>query len=426
MESLQGKKILILGGNSASCAIVEEAKKLGAYVIVTDWYDTKRSPAKLLADEYWNEEVFRPDILSDLVKQHNIDGVFTGYTDSYLRPYQELCELSNKFCYSCGDTFSMTVDKVKFKKACEEVGVPIVPWQEVTPETYVGLIDELEYPVVIKPTDNSGARGVFKCYDRDHYIELCIEAFNFSQEKILLVEKMMNPHNEFSAYYIFNNGKAYLSAMGDRYVYEINKSVAPVGQCMLYPSNKLSKWIEQVDPIMKQFYKFNHMNNGFCFVQGFYEDSRFYIHEIGYRLNGGFTYKIVEHFSDYNQIEQLLLSSVYGSMNQDELEKNNPFFNGYGLILTASLSKGMIGSIQGVDLIKSLPTIKYFGQLHNVGDELSSEGTTLQVFAYIICVAKDKKEMIDTIDFVERNLQVVDTCGCSMLTPMINPNRIIF
>ena len=45
------KKLLILGGNTLSCDIVNAAKRLGVYTIVTDWYDTDRSPAKLIADE---------------------------------------------------------------------------------------------------------------------------------------------------------------------------------------------------------------------------------------------------------------------------------------------------------------------------------------------------------------------------------------
>ena len=67
--NLKGKKLLILGGNAASIDIVKAAQNMGVYTIVTDWYDTKRSPAKLVADEYWNEEIFRPDIISKLNQQ---------------------------------------------------------------------------------------------------------------------------------------------------------------------------------------------------------------------------------------------------------------------------------------------------------------------------------------------------------------------
>ena len=53
-NELRGKKLLILAGESNLVTLVERAKELGIYTIVTDYYDTEHSPAKLVADEYWN------------------------------------------------------------------------------------------------------------------------------------------------------------------------------------------------------------------------------------------------------------------------------------------------------------------------------------------------------------------------------------
>ena len=86
MESLKGKKILILGGPALMSDIVMKAKDMGVYTIVTDWYDLDKSPAKRLADEYWMESVSDIDRLVELIKEHGISGVLTNYTDSYL-PY---------------------------------------------------------------------------------------------------------------------------------------------------------------------------------------------------------------------------------------------------------------------------------------------------------------------------------------------------
>jgi hypothetical protein len=38
MQSLKGKKLLILGGPALACDIVEKAREMGVYTIVTDWY----------------------------------------------------------------------------------------------------------------------------------------------------------------------------------------------------------------------------------------------------------------------------------------------------------------------------------------------------------------------------------------------------
>ena len=51
MESLKGKKLLILGGSAYMTECVLKAKELGVYTIVTDWHELNRSPAKRIADE---------------------------------------------------------------------------------------------------------------------------------------------------------------------------------------------------------------------------------------------------------------------------------------------------------------------------------------------------------------------------------------
>ena len=106
-----------------------------------------------------------------------------------------------------------------------------------------------------------------------------------------------------------------------------------------------------MDPYVRKFFEMNNMRNGYVFMQGFYDDGRLYVHEMGYRLNGGVAYKIVEHFSGFNQIEQLIRFTLTGRMEDKEVGKNNPHFDGYGLILATTLNNGTIGKVSGLDKV---------------------------------------------------------------------------
>ena len=68
LEALRGKKLLILVGGINLITLVQRAKELGIYTIVTDYYDTDRSPAKLVADEYW--DISWDDIDTDHPTRH--------------------------------------------------------------------------------------------------------------------------------------------------------------------------------------------------------------------------------------------------------------------------------------------------------------------------------------------------------------------
>ena len=127
MINLKGKKLLILGGNALTSDIVLKAKELGVYTIVTDWNTPDISPAKKLADEIWDVSITDFDTLSILINEKSIDGIITGFTDSYLLPYQYLCECNKLPCYASKEQFEITLDKDLFKKICIANNVPVVP-----------------------------------------------------------------------------------------------------------------------------------------------------------------------------------------------------------------------------------------------------------------------------------------------------------
>lgn len=419
---LAGKKLLIMGGVSAICEIVNEAKNLGIKTYVTDYLVD--SPAKKIADGSFMVSATDVDAVVELCRREHMDGVFTGYLDLLLPYCQKVCEkLEMPFCGNA-ENIEMCIDKEKFKLSCEKSGVPVVPWINVSKNDYEEKIRSIKAPVVIKPADYSGSKGVFKCYETERIREYVEKAMKFSKAGKVLIEKIMNVDNEFSVYYMMNHGQIYLTAMGDRYVNIIDPEIAPVGRGMIYPSVYLDEWEEKMDKCVRKFLKDNEMNNGFAFFQGFYENGNFYIHEIGYRLNGGFTYDIIQHFSGYHQMHQLLKFSLTGQMDDRALGCSNPHFKGFGMIATISLEPGKISFIDGVEEIKNTQGVLKFHMLHDIGDELRSHGTTAQVFAYILCGVENKEGLIRILNTIKAKLIVRDENGKNMLRETINPEMI--
>ena len=421
-NSLQGKRLLLLGGVRPACEIVKAAKQMGIVTVVADYLEN--SPAKEIADESYLVDAANVDEIVSFCRQKNIDGIITGYVDFLLPFYQQDCELLQFPCWGTAENIQMCINKELFKIACEQAGVPVVPWKKVNRDNFKESLDDIPLPMIVKPVDNSGARGVFKCTDCADMESVVEKSLTFSKIGEALIEKAMNPNNEFSVYYMLDHGEYYLTGMGDRYVQIVDENVAPEGQGMYFPSGKLPDWIRLVDPAIRKFFRDNQMMNGFVFVQGFFEEGSFYIHEIGYRLNGGYSFKLVEHFSKYNQVKELIRFSLTGAMDVQELKKSDPYFSGHGMIVTASLKHGTIGEIEGIDAISQLPCVIDFCQLHNKGDVLSTKGTTAQVFAYILCASDTAQGLRDTIVQIRSLLRVKDTDGNNMLNDFVNPDRI--
>ncbi len=421
-ENLHGKKLLLLGAVQPLCQVIEEAHKMGVLVYATDYY--VNSPAKKYADKSFMVSTTDVDAVVVLCKKENIDGVFTGYIDSMLPYCRKICQRLGFPFWASEEMIENCIDKLKFKEMCEDAGVPVVPWIKANAENYMQFIDSVEYPVVVKPVDNSGSRGVFKCFHKNEFESICKDSLSFSAKKEILIEKMMNADKEFSVYYMLHNGNVYFSEMGDRYVTITDKHMAPIGQGMSFPSIHLDDWLVKMEPKMNQLFKKNHMDEGFCFLQGFYDNGDFYVHEIGYRLNGGFSYKYCEALSGYNQVQQMIYYSLTGDMIVSELEKSNARYNKNALTITAGLTGGIIGQIEGVDIIKKNPNVLEFCQLHFEGDKINIHGATARVLAYILCIVENRRQLLELIELINSNLRVYDIDSNNMLLNIIEPDKI--
>ena len=105
-------KLLILGGGAQMVNVTKLAHSLGCEVHVMDYYDLLRSPAKLVADKYSDLSIFETADVVAYIKENGIDGVMTGYTDSYLFQYKEICEAAGLPYYGSDTAFGASAISV--------------------------------------------------------------------------------------------------------------------------------------------------------------------------------------------------------------------------------------------------------------------------------------------------------------------------
>ena len=124
---LKGKRLLILGGAQISCEIVRHARALGITTAVTDWYPYEKSPAKQIADEAYYESTSDMTAMEKLIVEKNFDGVITGFTDSVLPYYAEMCKITGLPAYGTREQFETFINKEKYKELMRKFDVPTIP-----------------------------------------------------------------------------------------------------------------------------------------------------------------------------------------------------------------------------------------------------------------------------------------------------------
>ena len=414
-SDLQNKKLLILGGDSFSIDIVKTAKSMGVYTIVTDWYDVKRSPAKLVADEYWNVSIEDYDLLSQKIKEAHVDGVFTGFTDSYLLPYQHLCEINNFPSYGTKQQFEILTNKSLYKEWCRRFGVPTIQQYDVTSE-------DIHYPVIVKPVDGSGSRGLQICHNHQELQVAILEAKKASKRGEVIIERYMTGR-EVTVFWTFVNGEYHLSAIANRHVkHNQGEDVIPLPVGYTLPSVFTPKYQQEVESNAKKMFSELGIQNGMMFMQCKVEDGTCYVYDIGYRLTGSMEYKIFDAVAGYNPLKMLINYALTGKMcDSDIASKINPISMRPSYNVSCLCAPGTIASIDGCDTLKDSDGIIDFILTHYPGDTITDEmrGLLTQITVRVLGYVDTKEQLCEAMQNIGNKIKIQSTEGDNLLLPGI-------
>lgn len=408
MESIQGKKILILGGSALMIDPVIKAKAMGLYTIVTDWHELEKSPAKQIADEYWTISLMDYEALAAKIKEENVSGILTGFTDDYLLAYQHLCKVTGLPCYATKEVFEKTMDKSRFKQMCREHGVPIIP--EYKLNDFIPSCITASNKVIIKPVDSSGSRGVILCEKPEDFDNCLQYALSFSKKKQVVIEKYMEM-DSISISYIVQDGNLSLSTTDDRYVHK-----APSGSsvtCLsLYPSKYTDVYLKKMDAKVRNMYEKAGLRNGPVSIQFFTDGIDFYAMEMGHRLTGGQHYIYTKYENDISVLERLIYFSITGRMADYCIaEHDNPRFKHTYCHLFILGKEGKIARMEGRDFLDNLPEAIHVEWMKNVNDTVGIDGTGRQKVVGLHLKVDNMNQLHNVIRQIQGNFHIYDEDG---------------
>lgn len=401
MYEVKNKKLLVLGSTADIATIVEKAQKMGVYVIVTDYKSLDQAPAKRIADKYYDISIADIEKIIELIKNEKIDGVLTGFTDSYLKFYYEICKKANLPCYGGSKQFELATNKMKFKKMCKECGVGIIPGDFAYSLPEAKAIAQKEgYPVILKPADNSGSRGVIRCNAESEIQDAFEYAMSFSDVGCVICEKYMDCDNIGASYQLVN-GEITLAAVSDRHIYKSSETGSSITKDLSYPSVYMKRYLKEINDSFIQMLKANGFHDGMLSNQVFVDENGFYVCEICFRPSGGHHYSAIY---DQSGIDSLGMLIEY-SLNEKVEYANNisPFFqNACGMIRIVGKSGETVAKVEGINAVKNLNFVFKATQYLFPGDKVGKDGTTAQTVACVSYRAKNFDELKSNAEKIKK------------------------
>ena len=415
--SLQGQKLLILAGAAIHCKVVDAARALGVYTIVTDYLES--SPAKEIADEKWMLDINDVDAIVKKCRETKVDGVLNFCIDPAQRPYQKICESLNLPCYGTAEQFQVLTDKPTFKAFCEKCGVDTIPAYTVE-DVENGAC---EYPVFIKPTDSRGSRGQATCYTKEEASAAIRSAMQESSDGGVVIEKIMEGKQDFSMTYFVCDGKPYLIRTCDRYLGraadKLNK------QCVgcIAPSKYTDMYINKVEKKIEDFISALGIRNGPVFMQGFVDGDTVRFYDPGLRFPGGEYERMLKEATGVDIMTAMVEFALTGKVSKPQGIENKPYMLGdhYTIQLPITARPGKIAILEGMDEIAQNPSVTFAFNRYNVGDTVPETGDVRQRICEVAMVIRQTESVCESVKWVQSKLKVQDDNGENLLTSLVDP-----
>lgn len=415
-QDLKGKRLLILGGMRFSCEIVRKAQAMGIYTLVADYNKIEDSPGKQIADEAVDLSVTDVDAVVAYVKENRIDGVFVGFNDMLLPYYAEICEKTGLPCYGTKEQFEILIAKDRYKALCRQFGVPTIPEYEIDDE-------QIRYPVLVKPVDSSGSRGITICYDSKQLIDAVEIGKKASKTKKVLIERYMDGR-EVTVFWTFQNGNYYLSALANRHVKQNQGSdVIPLPVGYTFPSIYLAKYRADVEENCKRMFRHLGIKDGMMFMQCKVENGTCYLYDLGFRPTGSLEYKILNRVCGYDPLEMMILFALTGKMGKEDIaSRANPEFSHPAFNVSCLCAPGTIKEIAGIDEVKAIEGIEDVVVAYDKGETITEQmrGLLAQIAVRVLGVARTKEDLLPTMQRIGNTIHIVGENGEELMLPGID------
>lgn len=392
------RTLMLLGGSRHQVMAIEAAKRLGYRTVLCDYLPD--NPGQYVADTFYLESTTDRDKMFEVALREHIDGIISFGSDAAnpnaawiaeqlglpTNPYQSVLTLSEKYLvrpylkehgFACPGQieFSADASPAEVVAAAEAAG--------------------LRYPLVLKPTDSSGSKGVTVIQSPDAVvIERALSAAReYSRNDMLVAEEFIAydyPHLIGGDIFVANGEVTFWGLM-DCLRDDAVTSLVPVGKA--YPCGLDERRMHLVKTEVQRLVSSLDLSFGEMNVEVIMgKDDTPYILELGARAGGNM---IPLQLTDISGID-LVEASVRFAMGDDSMDTR---FAGNGsCIATSVLHSARTGTFRGVCYEPELKEHLYREMVFvKPGDHVERLVNGSQAFGVLFLRFDDRAQMHDML-----------------------------
>ena len=288
---------------------IKEAVKLGYYVITCDYLPG--NPGHQFAHEYHNVSTTDKEAVLNLARELKVDGV-VAYASDVAAPVAAYVSEKLGLPSSPYESVRILSTKDLFRKYLREHGFNAPKAQGFsTYEEAIEVIDTFKMPVMVKPVDSAGSKGVNKMTDKSQLKAFVEDALHYSISKRFIIEEFIvkkGPQISGDAFSV--DGKIVFHCLGNEF-YDPNcdKDFAPLGECWPFSMDR-----SVIDHLMKDIQRLitslGMRTNAYNVEAIVGEDDKIYLIELGARAGGSLIPQLVNYVTGVNYVPYVIKAAV--------------------------------------------------------------------------------------------------------------------
>lgn len=323
------KKILLLGGSAQQVIAIETAKKLGYYTVLCDFLPD--NPGQLVADKFYLISTTDKEAVLEVAKNEYVDGILAYASDpaaptaAYVaeklglptNPYKAVEILCNK-------------DKFRGFLSNNDFYTPVAGGYETT-DAVIKEIGKYRFPIIVKPVDSSGSKGVTVVREMGKVVGALEFAFSFSRSHRIIVEEFIEKAHPYlvGGDIFVNNGQVVLWGLMNCHRDGRVNSLVPVGKS--YPPELEDSDIQNVKTTLQKLVDKLEFKNGAMNVELVVDaEHRVSLIDVGPRNGGNMIPDLLGYIFNVNIVEWTIQCAMGHTLHLDKVEEK-PYYATYNL-----------------------------------------------------------------------------------------------
>ena len=397
------KKVMILAGGNDQIALIEELRRFfngNVEIILVDMSDMVR--AIPFADKFLKISTMDKAAVLKAAHEEKIDYILTACGDQPLSTMAYVAAEMGLPTYLTEKDVRDLTNKCFMKQKMVKSGIPTAKHIYID-KNWNGKLPDFEYPLVVKPVDSNGSKGVKKVFASAELEKSLKEAFQYSLSGDVIIEEFKQGEELSVDVYVEGTTAKLLSITASKKIKEDKDSFTIIQSYYPAPTDYKE---ERVLEICQRIADAWHLHDTPMLVQMIQKDDSYNVLEFSARMGGGSKYRLIQVLSGVD-IMKVYVEMVMGEKPHVKPQKQ---FNN-AIMSYIYCYPGVYESVEGMAELKEKGIILDYFIYRSPGSTIEKSNTSSDRAAGFLVVGDSQGEVEKKLADANAALRVLNEKG---------------